>query len=97
MAAKTLIPAELADRVFLTPTEVADVLQWDLRTVRRLIHNSTIPATEGGGNSYRIAAQWVREQAAIDGRPGQLESIEARLAEVEAKLARLAGAFGGAA
>jgi hypothetical protein len=45
MAAKTLTPADPADRLFVTPNEAA-VLQWDVRTVRKLIHDGTIPATK---------------------------------------------------
>ena len=45
MAAKTLTPAELAERLFVTPNEAAAVLQWDVRTVRKLIHDGTIPST----------------------------------------------------
>ena len=96
MAAKTLTPAELADRLFVTPNEVADVLQWDVRTVRKLIRDGTIPSTKAD-QQYRIPAAWVREQAQLAGGPGQLEALEIRVTEVETTLARLREAFGGAA
>jgi excisionase family DNA binding protein len=92
----TLTPAELAERLFVTPNEAAAVLQWDARTVRKLISDGTIPATRSGA-SYRIPARWVTEQAAIDGRPGQLEVIEARVTELETTIARLGEVFGGVA
>ena len=96
MAAKTLTPAELAERLFVTPNEAAAVLQWDVRTVRKLIHDGTIPSTKAD-QQYRIPAAWVREQAQLAGGPGQLEALTARVAELESRFARLAEAFGGAA
>ncbi len=98
MAAKTTFtPADLADRLFLTVPQVADILRWDARTVRKLIHDGTIPATKAD-NQYRIPAQWVRERAALEGTsPGQLEALAARVAELEATVTRLRQAFDGAA
>jgi hypothetical protein len=46
MAAKPLTPAELAERLFVTPVETAAVLAWDVRTVRKLIRDGTIPSTK---------------------------------------------------
>ena len=95
MAAKTLTPADLADRLFVTPNEAAAVLQWDVRTVQKLIHDGTIPATKAD-QSYRIPAAWVRQRAALDDQPGQLEAIAVRVSELEAVQARLHAALGGA-
>jgi excisionase family DNA binding protein len=68
MAAKTLTPDELHQRLFVTPPEAAAILLWDVRTVRRLIHDGTIPATKAD-QQYRIPAAWVRERAALNGQP----------------------------
>jgi excisionase family DNA binding protein len=96
MAAKTLTATELAERLFLTPNEVAAVLQWDVRTVRKLIRDGTIPATKAD-QAYRIPAAWVMERAQLAGGPGELEALTARVAELETRFDRLREAFGGAA
>lgn len=96
MAAKPLTPADLAERSFVTPNEAADILQWDARTVRKLIRDRTIPATKAD-QSYRIPAAWIREQAQLAGGPGELEALTARVTELEAWFARLREAFGGTA
>lgn len=96
MAAKTVTPEALAGRLFVTTEEAASALQWDVRTVRRQIHDDIIPATRAG-NTYRIPAAWVREQAQLAGSPGQLEALTAHVSELEGALARLRAALGGAA
>jgi excisionase family DNA binding protein len=96
MAAKTLTPDELHQRLFVTPPEAAAILLWDVRTVRRLIHDGTIPATKAD-QQYRIPAAWVRERAALNGQPGQLEALADRVSELEAAWSRLREALGGAA
>lgn len=96
MAAKTLTPAELADRLFVTPNEAAAVLQWDVRTVRKHVRDGTIPNTKAD-QQYRIPAAWVREQAMLAGGPGELEALTARVTELETMFARLRDAISGAA
>ena len=49
-------------RLFATVGEVASVLRWDCRTVRKLIASGTIPAVKAD-NAYRIPVAWLRDQA----------------------------------
>jgi excisionase family DNA binding protein len=49
-------------RLFATVGEVASVLRWDPRTIRKLIASEAIPAVKAD-NSYRITVAWLRDQA----------------------------------
>jgi len=53
----------LADRDFCTVSEAAQILRADARTLRRRIHDGTIPATRAG--DWRIPVRWLREQAQV--------------------------------
>ena len=52
----------LEGRLFATVPEVAAILEWDPRTVRRHIREGKIPAV-AGDNAYRIPVSWLRAQA----------------------------------
>lgn len=52
----------LEGRLFATVPEVAAILRWDPRTVRRHIHEGKIPAIRGD-NAYRVPVSWLRAQA----------------------------------
>jgi excisionase family DNA binding protein len=52
----------LAGRLFATVPEAAEILCYDVRTVRRAIAAGEIPAVRAG-STYRISVAWLREQA----------------------------------
>ena len=49
-------------RLFATVGEVASILRWDPRTIRKLIADQKIPAVKAD-NSYRVPVGWLRDQA----------------------------------
>jgi excisionase family DNA binding protein len=49
-------------RLFATVGEVACILRWDPRTVRKLIRAGRIPAVKAD-NAIRIPIAWLRDQA----------------------------------
>ena len=49
-------------RLFCTVGEVACILRWDPRTIRKLIRSGKIPVVDADG-AYRIPVAWLRDQA----------------------------------
>lgn len=62
----TAPPAILEGRLFATVPEVAEILGYDERTVRRGIKDGQIPATQVGA-THRVPVAWIRAQALMDG------------------------------
>lgn len=58
--------ARLDGRLFATVTEVAAILRYDARTVRKAIEAGEIPALRAG-STYRITVEWLRAQMAPSG------------------------------
>jgi excisionase family DNA binding protein len=56
----------LAERLFVTPVEVAELLEMDPRTVRAALQRGEIPGFKVGA-WWRIPAAWLRSQAGIGG------------------------------
>jgi excisionase family DNA binding protein len=54
---------DLEGRNFATVPEVAGILRYDVRTVRRAINDGEIPAVKAGA-TYRVPVAWLRERAA---------------------------------
>ncbi|WP_326826440.1 helix-turn-helix domain-containing protein [Streptosporangium sp. NBC_01756] len=59
-------PILFEGRLFATVSEVAEVLGYDERTVRRGIKDGQIPATQVGV-THRVPTAWIRAQALVDG------------------------------
>lgn len=55
---------DLADRLFATVPETADITGYDVRTIRKAIEAGEIPAIKWGATS-RIPTVWLREQARL--------------------------------
>ena len=53
---------DLGGRLFATVPEVAAILRYDVRTVRRAIEAGTVPAVRVGAG-YRIPMAWLRSVA----------------------------------
>jgi hypothetical protein len=53
--------ADLAGCDFATVGEAAQILRADPRTIRRRIHDGTIPATRAA--DWRVPVAWLRQQA----------------------------------
>jgi excisionase family DNA binding protein len=65
---------DLHGRSFATAPETADILGYDVRTVRRAIEAGDIPAVRAG-STYRIPVSWLRSAAAgITGSAGTPET-----------------------
>ena len=62
----TLTLDDLAGRLFATVPEVAVILRYDVRTVRRAIAAGEIPAVKAGA-TYRVPVAWLRTQAQAPG------------------------------
>lgn len=58
-------PAIAEGRLFATVPEVAEILGYDERTIRRGIKTGQIPATQVGA-THRVPVAWIRSQALID-------------------------------
>ncbi|MGW0071583.1 helix-turn-helix domain-containing protein [Streptosporangium sandarakinum] len=58
-------PTVLDGRLFATIPEVAGILGYDERTIRRGIRDGQIPATQVGA-TYRVPVAWIRAQALVD-------------------------------
>lgn len=56
----------LSGKLFVTTTECAAVLRYDVRTLRKAIEAGEVPAVKAG-STYRIPAAWLRQQAGLDG------------------------------
>jgi excisionase family DNA binding protein len=54
----------LEGRLFATVPQVAEILGYDERTVRKGIKDGSIPATQVGATA-RIPTAWIRQQALI--------------------------------
>lgn len=65
-AQKTLTLADLDGRLFATAPEVAAVLGYDVRIVRKAIEDGQIPGVRLGA-TYRIPVSWLRQAAAAGG------------------------------
>jgi excisionase family DNA binding protein len=50
---------DLAGKNFATVPEVASILRWDRKTVRRAIILGEIPHVKAGGH-YRVPVSWLR-------------------------------------
>jgi hypothetical protein len=62
----SMLMLSLEGRLFATVPEVAAILRWDPRTVRRHIREGKIPAV-AGDNAYRVPVAWLRAQAEATG------------------------------
>jgi len=62
----TDVLCRLNGRLFATTTEVATVLHYDGRTVRRAIEAGEIPAVKAGA-TWRVPVKWLQEQARVTG------------------------------
>lgn len=54
----------LGDRLFATTTEVAAILRYDGRTVRKAIEAGDIPAVRAG-STWRVPTAWLRAQIGV--------------------------------
>jgi excisionase family DNA binding protein len=54
----------LKGRLFATTTEVAAILGYDPRTIRRAIEAGEIPSVQAG-STRRVPVSWIREQARL--------------------------------
>jgi excisionase family DNA binding protein len=62
-----MLPVEtLAERLFVTPAEAAELLDLDPRTVRAALQRGEIPGTRVG-ERWKIPTAWLRQQAAWSG------------------------------
>lgn len=60
------LPAVFDGRLFVSVQELAEVFDYDERTVRQAIKDGQIPATKVGA-TWRVPTAWVRAQALLDG------------------------------
>lgn len=59
------LPPVLQGRLFASVPEVAEILGYDERTIRRGIKDGQIPATQVGA-THRVPVAWICAQALLD-------------------------------
>lgn len=64
MSLPPLTLGDLDNRLFATVPEVARVLRYDERTIRRAIADGQIPAV-AAGVTHRVPVAWIRTQALL--------------------------------